>query len=308
MTTPTPPAIFWKGTAEFAILANTFAVLGVPTDPTAVSLIITDPTGTQTTQVWPAGNIVRDSAGVFHYNQAATLDGLWSYVWIGTGAVSDQAAGTFTVTATSIGNWYTSKEELKARLDLQQTDVYIDDQLLLAVAAASSSVERYCGRFFYRQTATQVYSPNNIEILAVNDFVSLTSIAVDTNGQGLFSQVWAPGDYRIEPANALTAKGEPWPYTQIRALAAGGGRYFFPWVFPMSNPDRVQITATWGWPAVPYLVKQATLQLAADLYALKGAPFGVAGFAEFGVVRIKQNPQIEMLLHRYIRGQSKVGT
>jgi len=58
-----------------------------------------------------------------------------------------------------------------------------------------------------------------------------------------------------------------------------------------------------GWPAVPRNVKTASLIAAAQIFRIKDAPFGVAGFGEFGVVRIQQNPQVMWLLRRYITGQ-----
>jgi hypothetical protein len=54
---------------------------------------------------------------------------------------------------------------------------------------------------------------------------------------------------------------------------------------------------------VPSAVKQATLIAATDLFRRKDAPFGVAGFGEFGVVRIQQNPVILSLVKRYINPQ-----
>jgi hypothetical protein len=64
--------------------------------------------------------------------------------------------------------------------------------------------------------------------------------------------------------------------------------------------DRIQITGVFGWPAVPAAVKQASLISAADLFRMKDAPFGVAGFGEFGAVKITANPKVMALLQRYI--------
>jgi hypothetical protein len=63
------------------------------------------------------------------------------------------------------------------------------------------------------------------------------------------------------------------------------------------------VTGVFGWPAVPANVKQAALIAAADLFRLKDAPFGIAGFGEFGVVRVQANPRVMSLLRRYITGQ-----
>ena len=42
-----------------------------------------------------------------------------------------------------------------------------------------------------------------------------------------------------------------------------------------SHQDRIQVTGTWGWPAVPVLVRQASLMLATELFKQKDAPAGM---------------------------------
>jgi hypothetical protein len=54
---------------------------------------------------------------------------------------------------------------------------------------------------------------------------------------------------------------------------------------------------------VPLNVKNAALVIGAQIFRMKDAVFGVAGFGEFGVVRIQSNPQVMWLLRRYITGQ-----
>jgi hypothetical protein len=73
-----------------------------------------------------------------------------------------------------------------------------------------------------------------------------------------------------------------------------------------SHLNRIQVTGTFGWPAVPLNVKEATLIQAADTFRSKDAPFGVAGFGEFGVVRVGPNLRVQSLLRRYIN-PSRVG-
>jgi hypothetical protein len=48
-------------------------------------------------------------------------------------------------------------------------------------------------------------------------------------------------------------------------------------------------------------VKQAALIAATDLFKLKDAPYGVAGFGEFGAVRIQDNLRVASLLAPYRR-------
>jgi hypothetical protein len=51
----------------------------------------------------------------------------------------------------------------------------------------------------------------------------------------------------------------------------------------------------------------ATLLLAADLFKLKDAPFGIAGSADFGQVRVQAGSQVELLITPYVDPTRKVG-
>jgi hypothetical protein len=66
-------------------------------------LFVIDPTGAQTTQVWPGGNIIRDSLGHFHYIITPAISGNWTYKWQGTGAVvATSPDTTFTVKSSAL--------------------------------------------------------------------------------------------------------------------------------------------------------------------------------------------------------------
>jgi hypothetical protein len=63
--------------------------------------------------------------------------------------------------------------------------------------------------------------------------------------------------------------------------------------------ERVQVPGVWGWPSVPYAIREATLVLAAELYRMKDAPLGVVGMADFGVVRVRAHPTVARLAGPY---------
>jgi hypothetical protein len=292
--------VFFTDANEFATLQNIFKVNGVPTDPTVVTLTVTDPTGAATT---PSTTHV--STGTYTANVACTIAGVWTYLWEGTGTASDAVAGTWTVTGVALNQRYCSVEELKSRLAIPDTGD--DFELQLAVESASRSVDEICGRYFWQGPATRTYVPESIWRLPVDDLVSVTTLKADWDGDGIYEQTWTAGtDYALEvgPYRYNTqARGETWPYTIV--VAINGGK-LFPYVWMWAHLDRIQITGVFGWPAVPSAVKQATLIAAADLFRIKDAPFGVAGFGEFGVVRVQQNPRVLQLLRRYING-ARVG-
>lgn len=67
------------------------------------------------------------------------------------------------------------------------------------------------------------------------------------------------------------------------------------------RPASVQVIARWGWAAVPEAVKTACKITASDLSKLKDAPFGVAGFDQYGAVRVRANPIVMRTLGPYMR-------
>lgn len=300
--------VFYEGASEFATLVNTFSVNGVPADPATVSVVVTDPAGGQTTHAYNPGDITRISTGVYQVLQPCnTIDGLWSYVWVGTGTASDVAPGTWRVFPVTLARWYTSKEELKDRLGI--SDAQDDLAIQLAVQAAARWIEGRTGRFFFQIPETRTFVPESIWTAHIDDLVSLTSMQTDPNGDGTFPLSWTLGTdmqlaYGHHEYNQL-ASGEPRPFREVHVI--GGGAKFFPWYWPLTRADRIKITGTWGWPAVPSAIVQASLILSSDLFKLKDAPFGVQGFADFGVMRVQAGSQVEYLVSPYIDPRRKVG-
>ena len=49
-------------------------------------------------------------------------------------------------------------------------------------------------------------------------------------------------------------------------------------------------------------IRQATLMLASELFAMRNAPLGVAGVGDFGVVNIQQNREITRLIAPFRKG------
>jgi hypothetical protein len=164
-----------------------------------------------------------------------------------------------------------------------------------------------CRRYFWRGTDTRTYVPESITRQPLDDLVSVSSLKVDRDGDGTFEESWTLGtDYALEVAPArynVSATGEQRPYTA--AIVLTGGK-LFPWTWMWSHLDRVQVTGVFGWPAVPANIKSAALIAAAQIWKIKDAPFGIAGFGEFGAVRVPSLPQVSWLVQDYI-GPQRVG-
>lgn len=310
--------VYYDNANSINVLSYTFTVNGVPTDPGAVSCVITDPAGGAITHTYAGtapADITKVGTGVYtlavpSVPSVAGVDGLWSFEWIGTAPAAQVVAGTWDVEPVTLAQYYTAAEELQERLGLSAT-ANIQTQLL-AVQAAASWINGHCGRHFYRITETRTFVPYNIYETPLDDLVSVTAVNLDFNGNGVYDTAWTQNvNYQlargVDEFNAL-ASGEPRPYTRARVINTAGAGNFFPFIWPFSHLDRVQVVGTWGWPVVPAAVRNASLQLAVELFKLKDAPFGIQGSADFGVIRIaRSNPLIAGMLEPYRSSKRKVG-
>jgi hypothetical protein len=177
------------------------------------------------------------------------------------------------------------------------------------VTSVSRMIDRFCGRHFYQATATQKFfdseDSESIDFGPYGDLVTATAVAYDDNDDGTYESTLSATDYQLTPQGATTRGPVSEPFTGLRVLSgislplapAASGR-----------TGLVRITGTWGWPAVPTEVKQAARILVAEVFKLSDAPLGVAGFGEFGVVRVqRQMPARAIQLLQPYRHPSNVG-
>jgi hypothetical protein len=177
---------------------------------------------------------------------------------------------------------YVTVPEFKVWVGLGDTidDVIITDALL----AASRGVDNFCKTQFWQTAAgtVRLFDTCSTSWLRTGDVVTVTELATDKNRDGVYETVWTAADYQLFPLNPAAAP-ELRPFTDIHAI----GTLTFPQ--PSGGSSRyglIRVTGTWGWPAVPEPVVQSTLLVANRLLKRRNSPEGVAGFDEFGVVRI----------------------
>jgi hypothetical protein len=168
-----------------------------------------------------------------------------------------------------------------------------------AISASSRAIDQYCGRRFWKDAApvARVFEAVDSHVLPVNDIASTAGllVEVDSVGDGTFATTWASTDYQLKPLNA-DADGGAYSWSEI--ATTGGLR--FPW-FRNGRPG-VRVTATWGWSQVPDEVTEAAILKAVSLFKRKDAPFGIAGFSDFGAVRIsRSDPDVTAMLQPYLR-------
>lgn len=181
---------------------------------------------------------------------------------------------------------YATSTQYHAQITKQDTGS--DAQIDLDLLAVSRYIDRCIGRFFTKDAApvARVYTPPGSlrqplatpplgwaesenpyrygvwgRHLAVDDIATATGLQIimDDNRVGSFSGYtpWATTDYELWPLNAPFGS-EARPYTSI---------VLPPWSTIGGIPIgvRVQVTAVYGWPAVPQAIINATVQLTAIL-------------------------------------------
>jgi len=200
----------------------------------------------------------------------------------------------------SVVNGYTTLALLRTFMGAPTTPA--DELLEAAINAASRSIDNYCGRRFWLDGAAtaRTFVATSSTSLTVPDGIGTTTgliVKTDLAGDGTFETTWATTDYELRPVTAAAAFPEAEPWTEIRSI----GTLVFPAATVSGRSDRVQITAKWGWPAVPDSVAYACRLKAARLVSRKDSPQGVAGFGDFGPVRLtsREDSDVVLLLDPY---------
>ena len=200
----------------------------------------------------------------------------------------------------SISSGYADLTQFKLRASLPAGGAH-DDDAERAVEAASRAVDEWCCRRFYADTVAtaRYYTASEVETvsLPVDDISTTTLLVVrtDDNWDGTFENLWTlnsrtgPYGFMVEPTNfSALAK----PVTRLHAVASS-----WPTV-----EQGVEVTAKWGWAAVPTPVVEACLMLAVRWFKRKDTPFGVMGSAETGLITLPRiDPDVQSLLAPYRR-------
>lgn len=210
----------------------------------------------------------------------------------------------------AIGDPYCTLPQLKAYMyasNTQQQAITTDDALLTAcISTASRKIEKHCQRQFNLAVTetVKVFAPSDDpKIVEVEDFILSAGFVLKTDpgGVGTFGVTWVPYDYELLPLNGYV-NGIPVPYNMIHAVS---GSWF--WRPVLRRYGTVQVTALWGWQAVPDEVHQACMQIALQMYKMKDAPFGTAGSGQFGELRVRDNPIAASLLSPFVVNPLLIG-
>lgn len=198
----------------------------------------------------------------------------------------------------AISNGYTDLSTLKGYLNIGDTDN--DTELETAIEAASRKIDDHCGRRFWvdAEDVTRYFTPDTARTVRLGphietaDVASITSVTVDTSGNGSYDQTWTEGThFRAGPLgnpdgvywrlDTIVSTGRCWPAVQ----------------------DSVKIVGTFGIETVPTDVKQACIIQAAKVFQV--STDGGGGFSDFGteggsIQSMFLERSVKMLLDRWV--------
>lgn len=194
---------------------------------------------------------------------------------------------------------YCSNDELKAFVRVSSDAD--DDTRALAIAAASRAIDRSTGRQFGKvdtaeaRTFTAFYCWKRERwVVPIDDLMVTTDLAVAFDSDGDETYADAITAHSLRPANAV-ATG--WPWTELVVLPGST-------VTPTDTDNAVEVTAVWGWSAVPDAVNEACLLQASRLLSRRESPYGIAGSPQMGSelrLLAKVDPDVAVILRPYKR-------
>jgi hypothetical protein len=190
---------------------------------------------------------------------------------------------------------YITLSELRGEIGITvASDTTDDARLEAAIEAASRAIDNETGRHFYLDAtaSARYYTAEDGDYLRVDDIGTATGLIVQTDDDDDrdYDYTWASTDYDTEPENAIA---DSRPITALRITPLG--QYVFP-----RNRRGCKITAKWGWPAIPDVIRTATMIEAFRLYKRRDAPFGVMGSVETGQMTIPAlDPDVKRLIAPY---------
>jgi hypothetical protein len=184
---------------------------------------------------------------------------------------------------------YITLPELRDWIRLSDNVTSKDPTLSTLIDVASGMVDAYCGRTFTATTADATAEARIFQSDRVDDFSTLDDLAVRTSidrtnwtTRTIDTDFWVGPD----PTSALADA-----YWQINPLQ------YVTWCGTF-----IEVTAKWGWPAVPEAVKTATKLHAHWLSKRPGDPYGIVALGDLPS-RVSQtgDPDARRLLAPYRR-------
>lgn len=196
----------------------------------------------------------------------------------------------------TLTNCYTTLDDVNVRLGGSISGDHIE-LAEAAITEACRAIDVWCGQVFYDSgsATARTFSVRDACRLDTPPFSTTTGLVVktDDDDDGTYETTWTSTDYEAIVYDESYTLASSAPYVALRAV----GSRSFPTT--TSRLRVVQVTARWGWSAVPSNVAAASKILAVDLFKRKDVSHGVtANVSEFGPVRVGRDAfaQVSFLL------------
>jgi len=202
-------------------------------------------------------------------------------------------------------NCYCSTKDIGERLGI--SDFEDDVTLEAAITSAKNALELAYGQFWYDagSASTRTFPPSSYWYANVDPFHTTTGLIIktDDDDDGVFETTWSASEYELVPFGGDMTHMMSAPYDMILGISR---------VFPTYTRRRrtLEVTARWGWAAVPQSVHEASKILAVDLWKRKDVAFGIqTGTVEFGGLRIGRDlmAQVQSLMAPFNRVERTIG-
>lgn len=192
----------------------------------------------------------------------------------------------------ALGDAYVTTAEVVEYAQIQDTGD--NDRIQAVTRAVSGLITSRCGRDFNvaASASARVFTPVNGDVVYVADISTSDGLIVktDTAADGTYATTWTAADYTLWPYDGVKNGRTGSPYERIMAVGSSA--------FPTcSRRPSVQVTAKWGWAAVPYEVKEAALIQCARVLGRRYSTNGVIGTQDF-VFRVPSqlDPDVALML------------
>lgn len=186
----------------------------------------------------------------------------------------------------SIVNGYATLAQIRSEVGTYAvTDTTDDSKLELSIEAASRQIDARLGYRLWQDGTVVIreFFADSPSCVAIPEGISTTTglvVKTDDAADGSFgTTLTISTDFILLPTNAADLVPVE-PYSEILAV----GSYAFP--RPSNGRPGVQVTAKFGWPAVPDWAEKACLLQAQYLFKSKDAAFGIASFGDAGAMRM----------------------
>lgn len=196
------------------------------------------------------------------------------------------------------GNLYGTVEDFDAYLQGTPPGDNVEVKTML-LASASRFIDRKCGQWFYNDGSSTKYfdGEGGYEFTSEWPFFSLTALKMAYfENQPLANWLTATGDGIAPPSNFWLTPRNPRPAGSSLNLSAlepywgidlatipSSGTAYLPAFIP--GKKTVAVTASWGWPAVPDMIKNLSLKLAVRAWQSRQAGWSLQrGSPDLGYV------------------------